>query len=64
VSMAMAKLKEEFSSQPPLAVAPDDHSPEAEMFRRVVVDPFRAARLSRIVVLACRTEGTGGGHPG
>jgi len=43
VSMAMAKLEEEFSSQPPLAVAPDDHSPEAEMFRRVVVDPSRAA---------------------
>ncbi len=43
VSMAMARLGEEFSAQPPLAVAPDDRSPEAEMVRRVVVDPSRAA---------------------
>ncbi len=43
VSMAMAKLEDEFSAQPPIAVAPDDHSPEAEMVRRVVVDPVRAA---------------------
>lgn len=43
VSMAMARLEAEFSAQPPLAIAPDDHSPEAEMVRRAVNDPARAA---------------------
>ncbi len=44
VSMAMAKLEEEFSAHPPLASAPDDHSPEAQLIRRVVVDRSRAAQ--------------------
>ncbi len=43
VSMAMAKLEAEFSAQPPLVIAPEDQGPEAEMVRRVVIDPSRAA---------------------
>ena len=43
VSMAMAKLEAEFNARPPLAIAADDHSPEAEMVRRVVLDASRAA---------------------
>jgi mono/diheme cytochrome c family protein len=44
VSMAMARLVQEFSAPPPLAVASEDHSPGAELMRRVVIDPSRAAR--------------------
>ncbi|MGA2262385.1 MAG: c-type cytochrome, partial [Acidobacteriota bacterium] len=44
VSMAMAKLEEEFSAPPPLTVASEDHSPGAELFRRVIVDRNRAAQ--------------------
>ena len=43
VSMAMARLEQEFHAPPPLAVAPDDHSSGAEIFRRIVGDPSRAA---------------------
>jgi mono/diheme cytochrome c family protein len=43
VSMAMAKLEEEFSPPPPLVVPPEDHSPGAEVLRLVVIDPARAA---------------------
>ena len=43
VSMAMAKLVEEYSAPPPLAVAPENHSPGAELIRQVVMDPSRAA---------------------
>ena len=42
VSMAMAKLEKEFIP-PPLVVPPEDHSPGAEVLRRVVIDPSRAA---------------------
>ncbi len=43
VSMAMAKLVEEFSAQQPLTIVPDDRSPAAELIRRVVTNPSRAA---------------------
>lgn len=45
VSKAMAKLEEEYSPPPALAAAPDDHSPGAEVLRKAVVDPSRAARV-------------------
>ncbi len=45
VSMAMVKLEEEFSAVPPLAVDPEDQSAGAEIFRRVAVDPSRAAQV-------------------
>ena len=64
VSMAMARLVQEFSAPPPLAVAPEDHSPGAELIRQVVIDPSRAARDSGgIIVLALRPEGAGREHP-
>ena len=44
VSMAMARLEEEFKAPPPLAPAPDDHDPGAEIFRKVIHDPARAAQ--------------------
>ncbi len=44
VSMAMAKLAQEFSPPPPLAVAREDHGPGAEVFRKVIRDPLRAAQ--------------------
>ncbi len=44
VSMAMAKLEEEFTAAPPIAVPPDDHSPGAEVLRSAVIDPARAAQ--------------------
>jgi mono/diheme cytochrome c family protein len=44
VSMATAKLAAEFSAPPPLIVAPDDQSFGAQVFRRVVIDPVRAAQ--------------------
>lgn len=43
VSMAMAKLVQEFRAPAPLSVAPEDHGPGAELIRRVVTDPSRAA---------------------
>ncbi len=44
VSMAMAKLEQEYSAPLPLAVAADDHTPGAEVFRRIILDPARAAQ--------------------
>ncbi len=44
VSMAVTRLEQEFTAAPPLAMAPDDHSLGAEVFRRVVKDPIRAAQ--------------------
>jgi mono/diheme cytochrome c family protein len=43
VSMAMAIMEKEFSVLPPLAVDQEDQSPGAQVFRRVVIDPSRAA---------------------
>jgi mono/diheme cytochrome c family protein len=43
VSMAIARLEKEFSAPPPLAVAPEDRSPGADLLRRVMIDPARAA---------------------
>jgi hypothetical protein len=43
--MAMAKLKEEYFSPPVLSAFKDIHSPGAEVLRRVVADPSRAARI-------------------
>jgi mono/diheme cytochrome c family protein len=45
VSMAMAKLEEEFVNPPSLAVDPDDHSPGAEVLRKAIVEPSRAAEV-------------------
>jgi mono/diheme cytochrome c family protein len=45
VSMAMAKLKEEFPAAPPLAIDTSDLSPGAELMRRVIVDPFRVSQF-------------------
>jgi hypothetical protein len=45
ISMAMAKLEQEFTVARPLAVSADDHSPEAEIFRGVIQDPSRAAQV-------------------
>ncbi len=45
VSLAMQKLEEEYVAPSPLAVPPEEErSPGAELFRRVVSDPARAAR--------------------
>jgi mono/diheme cytochrome c family protein len=43
VSMAMAKLQEEFVAPEPLAVAAEDHRAGAEILRKLIVDPQRAA---------------------
>jgi mono/diheme cytochrome c family protein len=45
VSMAMAVLEKEFSLAPPLATDQEDQSPGAQVFRRVIVDPLRAAQV-------------------
>ncbi len=45
VSMAMAKLEQEFTAARPLAVAAEDHSPGAEIFRGMIQDPRRAAQV-------------------
>ena len=45
VSMAMAKLEREFTAARLLAVAADDHSPGAEIFRGTVSNPIRAAQV-------------------
>jgi mono/diheme cytochrome c family protein len=44
VSMAIAKLVAEFHAPQPLTVSPDDQSLGAQVFRRVVTDPVRAAQ--------------------
>jgi mono/diheme cytochrome c family protein len=44
VSLAIAKLAEESANLSPIAPGPQDESPEAELLRRAVVDPSRAAR--------------------
>jgi mono/diheme cytochrome c family protein len=45
VSLAMAKLEQEFTAARPLAVAPEDHRPGAEILRRMVQSPIRAAQV-------------------
>jgi len=45
VSMAMIKLEEEFSPAPQLRIDVEDQSPEADLLRRVVVDPVRASQF-------------------
>ena len=45
VSMAMAKLEEEFVALPPIVIPPDDRSSGADILRRVVTDPAKAARV-------------------
>jgi len=45
VSMAMAKLEEEFVAPPPLAVGRADQSLGGEILRRVVMNPSRAAQV-------------------
>lgn len=44
VSAAMVRLEEEFSAPGPLAISGDDKESGAEIFRRVVIDPVRAAQ--------------------
>jgi mono/diheme cytochrome c family protein len=45
VSAAMARLSAEYHDPPPLAVHREDQSPGAEILRRVLRDPARAARF-------------------
>jgi mono/diheme cytochrome c family protein len=45
VSMAIAKLEEEFVNPPALAVGPEDHSPGAEVLRKAIAEPSRAAQV-------------------
>jgi len=45
VSMAMEKLEAEFTAPLPLAVSGEDHRPEAEILRRTITDPSRAAQV-------------------
>jgi mono/diheme cytochrome c family protein len=45
VSMAMAKLEEEFAAPPPLAVEGGAQSPGAIILRRILLDPSRAAEV-------------------
>jgi mono/diheme cytochrome c family protein len=44
VNMAMARLQEEFSASAPLVSSPEDRSPGAELLRRFIADPSRAAQ--------------------
>lgn len=44
VSMAMAKLEQEFKASPPLAVDPAEHGAGAQALRRAIADPARAAQ--------------------
>jgi len=44
VSMAMASLEQEFSAPAPLVVGLEETTPGAQILRRVVVDPVRAAQ--------------------
>jgi mono/diheme cytochrome c family protein len=43
VSLAMVKLEQEYKVAPRMRLDPEDHSPGAELVRRVVSDPSRAA---------------------
>jgi mono/diheme cytochrome c family protein len=43
VSSAMTRLVQEYRVPAPLSVAPEDQSPAAELLRRVIMDPSRAA---------------------
>jgi hypothetical protein len=43
--MAMTRLEEEFSAAPPIAIEKNNQSPDAELLRRVVVDPLRASQF-------------------
>jgi mono/diheme cytochrome c family protein len=45
VSMAMAKLEKEYTLAPPLAIDRNDQSAGAELLRRLVVNPHRAAQF-------------------
>ena len=45
VSMAMAKLEQEFTPARPLSVAPEDHSPGAEICRAIIHSPIRAGQV-------------------
>lgn len=45
VSMAMAKLREEFPAAPPLIIDNEDQSPEGVLLRKVVTDPVRASQF-------------------
>jgi mono/diheme cytochrome c family protein len=45
VSMAMAKLEEEFSPAPPLGIGSNDQSPGGNLPRSVIVDPVRASQF-------------------
>ena len=45
VSMAMAKLEQEFTAPPPLVVGKEDRSPGGEILRRVITNPYRAAQV-------------------
>ncbi len=45
VSMAMAKLEEEFTAPPPLTVGREDQSPGGEILQRVITNPRRAAQV-------------------
>jgi mono/diheme cytochrome c family protein len=47
VSMAMARLREEYVAPPPLTVSHGDYSPGSEILRRVLRDSFRAAQCLR-----------------
>jgi mono/diheme cytochrome c family protein len=44
VSMAMAKLEQEFKGSTPLAVDPADNSAGADVLRKALADPIRAAQ--------------------
>jgi len=45
VSMAMARLQEEFNAAPPLQIGRAEGGPGVEILRRVVVDPARASQF-------------------
>ena len=45
VSMAMSCLEREFNAPPPLAIAPEDRGAGADLLRRVILDPSRAAQV-------------------
>ena len=45
VSMAMARLEEEFAAPPPLAIEMGDQSPAAGLLRKVIADPARASQF-------------------
>ncbi len=58
VSAAMARLSAEYNAPPPLTVRREDQSPGAEILRRVLKDPERAARfLAAIAVMESRLSG-------